>query len=613
MNGPDSILDAVCSVGYLPAERRKLLRDLCADQSRFDALLPMLDEWESENPSAQLEPGSMVSDRYELRTRLGFGQSAVVWQAHDRDYGREVALKIFVGPQVKERWPAVQREASAMARVTSDFVVEMRTVSKRDEPIAYIDMQLCWGEDDRPVVSAEKAPPASIREAVFWIAAAARGIHAAHRVGVWHRDLKPANILVAETRANLPDHEHRRPRVTDFGLAMHDSRGASPGDASRSMTIVASGGLQIAGTPRYMAPEQARGLPTVLGARAGEILVPIDVFGLGATLFHFLIGRAPWCAEGNDDTLSLARKCELPGRPPAGKLGPVPSELWSIVRKAMEKHPADRYRAAADLARDLENFLVDRPLSMDGARRRAVLAARRNRLVLMQAATVLVVSSLLGGTAWLMSDLLKSKEQAVGEERARAATLRAGDRAAAAAELDDARRAAAQEQARLREQAAEEAKKASQAAAGEKARALEAAAEDKRRRLAAADEDKTAALRAMSAAAQKAVEKALLAASRDKQAALADAARASDLRVQEELAAATKTAAEEKRNAVAVALEAASREKQTALEQAARVADERHRAALAALVDAGIESQVDAPPETTATAQTASDAGSGPQ
>ncbi len=222
--------------------------------------------------------------RYTLGVLLDVGGTASVWQARDVKLGRDVAIKVFRGGRsaiVEE----ILGEARAACEVISDHVVRMLDV--HGEP-PYIVMELV-GEHEPgrgvlvPGASAAAMRPASLDEAVGWVRDVARGVHDAHLRNVFHRDLKPHNVLITPVS--------RRARIADFGLAIS---AANP-----------SGAPRVAGTPSYIAPEQARGLsasldPHDIDERAA--LVAIDVWGLGALAYDLCGGGPPWRAARTGST-----------------------------------------------------------------------------------------------------------------------------------------------------------------------------------------------------------------------------------------------------------------------------------------------------------------------
>ena len=175
---------------------------------------------------------------------------------------------------------------------------------------------------------------------------AAAGLAAAHAQGLVHRDIKPANILL--------ENGVERVKLTDFGLAR------AVDDASLTQSGV------IAGTPQYMAPEQARGEP--VDPRA-------DLFSLGSVLYAMCAGRPPFRADRR--MAVLRRVCEDPHRPIREVNPDVPDWLEAIIDRLLAKDPADRFQTAAEVADLLERGLahVQQPTAVAPARGPGVSSA----------------------------------------------------------------------------------------------------------------------------------------------------------------------------------------------------------------------------------------------
>ncbi len=351
----------------------------------------------------ELREGEQFS-RFRLCDRLGGGSFGEVWRAWDVVLERYVALKVLRTVAGDER--AFLTEAQAAASIDHAHVVRVHGAGTlyTNGP-RYIDSLLVGDpapskEDPKAIAKGEslervfKGKLPTAREAARIMAAAARGVAAAHARGVLHRDLKPGNILLTPSG---------RPMVADFGLSIpHDEAGET--GATEGSTVAG----RIVGTPAYMSPEQAR----------GERFTPqSDVYGLGATLRFLLMGRAPYEASGTGGRWSVIRAVRTASAPPlAGSTG-VPADLAAICDKAMSAKPEDRYLTPDRMAEDLEAYLAYKPVgaSAPGPARRTSLWYRRNRVPATIA--VVAVAVLAVTTAAFVASLRSERDRAVEAER----------------------------------------------------------------------------------------------------------------------------------------------------------------------------------------------------
>jgi hypothetical protein len=378
--------------------------------------------------------------RYEPGVRLDAGATASVWRAYDRKLRRNVAIKVFDAgaPAVDE----ILAEARAACEVTSEHVVRVFDVHDGEPP--YIVMELV-GEHApgtgtlEPGASAASCRPRDLWEAVRWVRDVARGVHDAHLRNVFHRDLKPHNVLITPFS--------RRAKIADFGLAVS---GSPPSAALRE----ARGALRIAGTPGYMAPEQARGLGLALDPREPAdraTLVAVDVWGLGAIAHDLLSGRPPWpCSDGVEAWEVAAGGARPPGldRTPSGER--IPARLVQIVDRALAARPGDRYPSAGALADELHAVLGCRPTSFDRSpAARLALWSRRNPQLTV---TAVVAVALAGMTLAAYAAVLHLQ----GQRAALAGEVRAveADKDQLAEQARAARRELDDTEANLRAQAA---------------------------------------------------------------------------------------------------------------------------------------------------------------
>src|SRR5205085_5669050 len=216
------------------------------------------------------------------------------------------------------------REAQAAAAVAHDHVVPVHAVDSQASP-PYLVMGFIPGQSLQQRI--DRSGPLELKEVLRIGMQTAAGLAAAHAQGLVHRDIKPANIML--------ENGIERVRITDFGLAR----------AVDDATVTANGA--VAGTPQYMAPEQARG--EAVDQRA-------DLFALGSTLYAMCAGRAPF--RGDSGWAVIRQVCEAEP-PPLRSLNPdVPAWLEGIIRKLHAKDPSRRFPSAAEVADLLERCLA---------------------------------------------------------------------------------------------------------------------------------------------------------------------------------------------------------------------------------------------------------------
>jgi tetratricopeptide (TPR) repeat protein len=304
-------------------------------------------------------PRGTVVGRYVVLDVLGTGAAGVVYAAYDPELLRNVALKLL-GTQTPARVEPVDRaarirmlrEAQAMARLTHRNVVAVYDVGDDGEHL-YIAMELVRGTNLRRWLGGRARP---WREVLPVLAAAGRGLAAAHAHGLVHRDFKPENVLIAAADARVC--------VSDFGLARPGTATAELDDVGARSSGVLDVTLTVEGdalgTPAYMAPEQHRG--AAADAR-------IDVYAFGVVLFEALYGARPF--GGDDPDAIVEAKLGAPVEPRAfardgRRRWPVPTWLRTALRRALAQDPADRWPTMDALLAELERA---------PARRRRLVAA----------------------------------------------------------------------------------------------------------------------------------------------------------------------------------------------------------------------------------------------
>jgi tetratricopeptide (TPR) repeat protein len=277
-----------------------------------------------------------VIGSYRLVRRLGAGGMGEVFLAHDSRLDRLVAVKHahaqLATPEQRARF---RREAWAAARLAHPAIVPVFDILS-DEDGDWIVMEHVDGPTLREHLAAQGPPPPAT--AAAWAAQIAEGLAAAHAKGIIHRDLKTENVMIAAS-GHL--------KIVDFGLAK-PLAADDPG-------LTLSGTGAVLGTPRSMAPEQARGHQ--VGPRA-------DLFSLGVLLYELLTGVSPFAGGGPLDVLT--RLAVQPHDPVTAHNPAVPPKLAALVDSLLAKSPEARPASAAAVAEALRGIAFE--LGSDGYR-----------------------------------------------------------------------------------------------------------------------------------------------------------------------------------------------------------------------------------------------------
>jgi serine/threonine-protein kinase len=269
-------------------------------------------------------PKLVLEDRYRVDEFIDRGGMGRVYRGTDLLLERAVAIK-FLDDHLAHDGDFVarfRREAMAMAKMDHPNVVPIYSVSKPDGS-QYFVMKFISGRKVSDLIRAHgRLPPA---EALRIVRQVCDGLEHIHGRGFVHRDIKPSNLMIEEGGQVY---------ILDFGIL-------------RQETVGATKTTMMAGTPDYMAPEQARD-PKNVTARS-------DLYSLGAVLFEMLTGRVPFHGDSAFDTV-LRHLNEAPSK--VTSLVPeLPEKIDTLVLRALEKNPAERYGSAAEMRRVVTQLL----------------------------------------------------------------------------------------------------------------------------------------------------------------------------------------------------------------------------------------------------------------
>jgi len=262
---------------------------------------------------------------YEIQALLGSGGMANVYRGFDVNLRRTVAIKVLSEEAAAQPGLAARfrQEAQMIAGLHHPHIVKVYDFGEQDG-LTYMVQELLPGPtlEQRLRDQAVRAEYMGREDVLTMTAQLADALDAAHAAGIIHRDVKPANAIwnVAGALA-----------LTDFGIAKNTLGNANQTQAG-----------MVIGTPNYISPEQARGLPLTPAS---------DIYSLGVVLYEMLAGKPPF--EG--DTMGVVMDHIQTPPPPLREARPdLPADVEAVVQQALAKDPAARFNSASVLARALD-------------------------------------------------------------------------------------------------------------------------------------------------------------------------------------------------------------------------------------------------------------------
>ncbi|MBI3205451.1 MAG: protein kinase [Myxococcales bacterium] len=271
---------------------------------------------------------------YRVERLIGRGGMGEVYLAVQPEIGARVALKLLsaesaTSPTLVDRFFA---EARAVNLILHESIVNVVDMARAPDGRPYLVMEYLDGHSLADLLAAHggRLPLGQLCRIVIEVLGA---LTAAHSIGITHRDLKPENIFVTQAG---------RAKVLDFGIAkLHPDLGVS-GAGTQTQAVL--------GTPHYMSPEQARGLPA--DGRS-------DLYSVGVILFEGATGQRPFHADSLYDLLE--HQVRTPPPAPRALCPDLPPALEKVILRALEKDPARRFQSASELAQALRAIARDAP------------------------------------------------------------------------------------------------------------------------------------------------------------------------------------------------------------------------------------------------------------
>ncbi len=314
-------------------------------------------------------PGEIISERYRVLRFIARGGMGEVYEVEDTELSAKVALK------------TVADSSASSSRQLSRFRQEIQLARKVTHPnvcrvydlhhhlhdmrgdVVYLTMELIEGQTlsaylhQHGSMSCDQALPL-VRQMVA-------GLSAAHQLGIVHRDFKPGNVMLLETT------NHTVVKITDFGLATNP-------EAQETMS---SSHTEVVGTPAYMAPEQFR----------GQCSTRTDVYALGVTTFHMLVGKLPASYGAPFDGMG------------GGSNQPIGRSWQEAVTKSLSVSPSDRFASVEDYWQHLSGESLVKPTGWA-----AVIAGVKKYRLAVAAVAVLIVAAGIAMWAGLIPNPFKT-------------------------------------------------------------------------------------------------------------------------------------------------------------------------------------------------------------
>ena len=284
-------------------------------------VVAMATEIQAEPAPSSSSTGDFIG-RYRTLGVIGHGGLGIVYRAVHEALERPVAVKVLHQQGAHDEMATARflREARAASRARHPGIVEVLDFGQTSDGRSFLVMELV----EAPTLEHRLADGAfPLEQAVMIARSISAALGAAHDAGVVHRDLKPSNVFVDDDNAV---------KLSDFGAAKIVGQ-VGPELTQEGTTV---------GTPHYMSPEHARGLP--VDRRT-------DLYALGCVLYEMVSGKPPF--EGQTALDVLSQHIGAPPPVPVSPHGPVPHALARVIRRGMAKNPGERHQTAAEMIADL--------------------------------------------------------------------------------------------------------------------------------------------------------------------------------------------------------------------------------------------------------------------
>ena len=273
--------------------------------------------------------GKTLTGKYRIDERLSEGGMGTVYRGTHVLMDKTVAVKVLRPSLAADEKIVARfsREARAASRISHPHALSVTDFGEAEDGVVFLVMEYLDGKTLKEII--REAGPMALPRVVEILRQVGGALHAAHSEGVVHRDLKSDNIMLLSSSGT--DYT----KVLDFGIAkIKEADGAyDPGLTAPDLVI---------GTPQYMSPEQCSQSPDI-DSRS-------DIYQLGVILYELLVGHVPFVGES--PTAIMLKHLQEPAPLVSNERTDVPTAVSTVVSRAMEKNPDDRYQTVDDLVED---------------------------------------------------------------------------------------------------------------------------------------------------------------------------------------------------------------------------------------------------------------------
>jgi serine/threonine-protein kinase len=281
-----------------------------------------------------LPVGTLLDHRYQIVSILGKGGSGAVYKACDLQNNHIVAVKVLtvtgIEPHATMQLQYFQREVGLLKRVSHPNIIHILDSGISDEKFPYLVTDYVDGQSLKAIL---KAGQLTLKRTANILSQVSHALQAIHDQGIIHRDFKPQNILITENQ------QKETAKLLDFGIAK-----MIRGDREESyLHTITSKGI-VSGTLQYMSPEHCQG---------HKLDERTDIYSMGITAYEMVSGRLPFDISSTVGMIML----HVEATPPA--IPAIPKAVESVIMKAIEKFPENRFARAIDFSEAFANAVTE--------------------------------------------------------------------------------------------------------------------------------------------------------------------------------------------------------------------------------------------------------------